>query len=74
MQGPRSPRGVCCAGSIEAGETDECLRQIEAKMGRIVEKHSGERIQLPVKTETAVVMQPDWRFESTMSEVRVSAA
>ena len=39
-------------------------------MGRIVEKHSGERIQLPVKTETAVVMQSDWRFESTMSEVR----
>lgn len=38
-------------------------------MGKIVDKHSGERIRLPVSNETAVMMQPEWRFESTMSEV-----
>lgn len=39
-------------------------------MGRILDKQTGQRIQLPVKTETPVMMQPEWRFESTMTEVR----
>lgn len=37
-------------------------------MGTILDKQTGLRIQLPVQTETAVVMQSNWRFESTMSE------
>jgi polynucleotide 5'-triphosphatase len=45
--------------------------QIEGKVGRIVDKHTGDRINIPVRSETIVEMQSSWKFESTMSEVSI---
>lgn len=42
--------------------------EIEAKVGRIITR-DGDRIHLPVRNETIVEMQHNWKFESTMSDV-----
>ncbi|UZJ53152.1 hypothetical protein CBS101457_002472 [Exobasidium rhododendri] len=52
---------------LEVSQGSEHL-EIEGKVGRIVDKHNGDRINIPVRTETVVEMQSNWKFESTMSE------
>ncbi|PWN97909.1 mRNA triphosphatase CET1 [Tilletiopsis washingtonensis] len=42
--------------------------EIEAKIGRIIDSHTGERLALPVASETILNMQEGWRFESSMSQ------
>lgn len=44
--------------------------EIEAKVGRIMDSSTGQRVQLPVRTETIIEMQRGWRFESHMSDAQ----
>lgn len=44
--------------------------EIEAKVGRIIDQSTGQRIQIPVRTETIIEMQRGWRFESHMSDAQ----
>ena len=44
--------------------------EIEAKVGRIIDQSTEQRIQIPVRTETIIEMQRGWRFESHMSDAQ----
>ncbi|KNE72436.1 hypothetical protein AMAG_16483 [Allomyces macrogynus ATCC 38327] len=41
--------------------------EIEAKLGRIIDKRTGQRLALPVRSETVVVDATELRFESDMT-------
>ncbi|KNE72222.1 hypothetical protein AMAG_16706 [Allomyces macrogynus ATCC 38327] len=41
--------------------------EIEAKLGRIIDKRTGQRLALPVRSETVVVDTTELRFESDMT-------
>ncbi|MCO5565381.1 hypothetical protein L7F22_019054 [Adiantum nelumboides] len=44
--------------------------EIEAKVGRIIDQSTGQRVQIPVRTETIIEMQRGWKFESHMSDAQ----
>lgn len=49
------------------GVQEEYL-EIEAKVGRILDTHTNQRIDLPCKSETIIEMQRGWKFESNLAE------
>ena len=60
--------GTGAAGSIPSSQGQ---LEIEAKIGRIINRSTNERLQLPIKTETVLAEGIDVAFESFMTVVWV---
>jgi len=56
------------------GDGPVAMIEIEAKIGHLIDKERGERLKLPVITETVLnVDDPGWKiqFKSSMTEARL---
>ena len=56
------------------GDSQVVMIEIEAKIGHLIDKERGERLKLPVITETVLnVDEPGWKiqFKSSMTEARL---